>query len=240
MEISARRRQLLESLEKKISYKFKDIEKLNISLIHSSFANENKIVHHKNNERLEFLGDVVLNLVVSEYLYTRFRTLPEGELTKKRATIVCESSLAFGARQLDLGKYILLGKGEESTGGRQRDSILADTFEAVLGAVYMDSNLSQARSFLLDKFESEAIYAFTRGNLFKDYKTELQEFLQKIKADRIDYRVEKEMGPDHDKRFYINVIVENKVIGKGIGKNKKDAEQMAAKQALLNVEEKNG
>lgn len=235
MKISSDRKSVLKELEKTINYRFKDITSLNTALIHSSFANENKLLVHKNNERLEFLGDVVLNLIVSQYLYKRFETSPEGELTKKRATIVCESSLAFAARKLNLGRYILLGKGEESTGGRNRESILADTFEAVLGAIYIDGSLASAQKFLLDIFEEEAIYAFTTGNLFTDYKTELQEILQRNTNEKIEYTVEKEVGPDHSKKFYMNVIVENKVIGKGIGKNKKEAEQMAAKQALYKL-----
>lgn len=235
VKISSDRRLILEELEKVIKYKFNDIGRLNVALTHSSFANENKLLVHKNNERLEFLGDVVLNLIVSQYLYSRFEESPEGDLTKKRATIVCESSLAFASRKLNLGKYILLGKGEESTGGRSRESILADTFEAVLGAIYIDGGLKATENFLLGIFEEEAIYAFTTGNLFTDYKTELQETLQKNTNEKIEYTVEKEVGPDHSKKFYMNVIVENKVIGKGIGKNKKEAEQMAAKQALYKM-----
>ena len=194
---------------------------------------------NENNERLEFLGDAIIGLIVSQYLYDRFEELPEGELTKKRAAIVCESSLAFAARKIDLGAYILLGKGEETTGGRNRDSILADAFEALAGAIFLDGGLDNTRQYLIGMFEEEVIYAISKGSLFIDYKTELQEVLQKRTKSKIEYEVEREVGPDHNKKFYMNVIVENKVIGSGMGRNKKEAEQMAAKQALLRIGEKN-
>lgn len=236
MNISLERRRKLEELQTIIDYRFRDIEILNTSLTHSSYANESKS-DVTSNERLEFLGDVVVDLVVSEYLYNRFTELPEGELTKRRASVVCESSLAFAARKIKLGDYLLLGKGEESTGGRNRDSILADAFEALTGAIYIDGNYESARSFLLVNFEEEVIYALSKGTLFKDYKTELQELLQRRTKSKIEYVVEKEDGPDHRKKFYMNVIVENKVIGKGMGRNKKEAEQNAAKQALMKLGE---
>ncbi|NLV76393.1 MAG: ribonuclease III [Tissierellia bacterium] len=226
-------------MQKKINYFFKDIELLNISLTHSSYSNENKMRANENNERLEFLGDAIIGLVVSEYLYNRFKEFPEGEMTKKRAAIVCESSLAFAARKINLGDYILLGKGEEATGGRNRDSILADAFEALAGAIFIDGGLNSTRNYLLGMFEEEVIYAISKGNLFIDYKTELQEVLQKKGKPKIEYNVEKEVGPDHNKKFYMNVIVENKIIGSGMGRNKKEAEQMAAKQALIRIGEEN-
>lgn len=232
MKISSERKKSLDEIQLNINYKFKDINLINTSLTHSSYANESKMRIYENNERLEFLGDVVVNLVVSEYLYHRFSELPEGELTKKRATIVCESSLAFAARKIKLGEYLLLGKGEEATGGRGRESILADTFEALTGAIYIDGGLTNTREFLLGMFEQEVIYALSKGNLFIDYKTELQETLQKRTKSKIEYNVAKEVGPDHNKKFYMDVIVENKVIGSGMGRNKKEAEQMAARQAL--------
>lgn len=232
MKISSERKKSLDEIQLNINYKFKDINLINTSLTHSSYANESKMRIYENNERLEFLGDVVVNLVVSEYLYHRFSELPEGELTKKRATIVCESSLAFAARKIKLGEYLLLGKGEEATGGRGRESILADTFEALTGAIYIDGGLTNTREFLLGMFEQEVIYALSKGNLFIDYKTELQETLQKRTKSKIEYKVVKEVGPDHNKKFYMDVIVENKIIGSGMGRNKKEAEQMAARQAL--------
>ncbi len=239
MRISYRRKEKLEEIQKKINYFFKDIELLNISLTHSSYSNENKMRANENNERLEFLGDAIIGLVVSEYLYNRFKEFPEGEMTKKRAAIVCESSLAFAARKINLGDYILLGKGEEATGGRNRDSILADAFEALAGAIFIDGGLNSTRNYLLGMFEEEVIYAISKGNLFIDYKTELQEVLQKKGKPKIEYNVEKEVGPDHNKKFYMNVIVENKIIGSGMGRNKKEAEQMAAKQALIRIGEEN-
>ena len=240
MKISSERKKSLDEIQLNINYKFKDINLINTSLTHSSYANESKMRIYENNERLEFLGDVVVNLVVSEYLYHRFSELPEGELTKKRATIVCESSLAFAARKIKLGEYLLLGKGEEATGGRGRESILADTFEALTGAIYIDGGLTNTREFLLGMFEQEVIYALSKGNLFIDYKTELQETLQKRTKSKIEYKVVKEVGPDHNKKFYMDVIVENKVIGSGMGRNKKEAEQMAAKQALDRIGKENG
>ncbi|MCF6466408.1 ribonuclease III [Clostridium sp. Cult2] len=228
---------ILNKLQSEIGYQFKDIKLLNTALTHSSYANENKDKNSESNERLEFLGDSVISLVVSDYLYKRFTEFPEGELTKRRATVVCESSLAFAARKISLGDYLLLGKGEEATGGRNRDSILADAFEALTGGIYVDGGLKKTEEYLLELFEQEVIYALSKGNLFIDYKTELQEVLQKRAKSKIEYKVEKEVGPDHNKKFYMNVIVENKVIGSGLGRNKKEAEQMAAKQALLKIGE---
>ncbi|NLJ98592.1 MAG: ribonuclease III [Tissierellia bacterium] len=238
MKLSPKRRKMLVEIQSDIDYSFDDLKLLNTSLTHSSYANENRMKNYENNERLEFLGDVVVNLIVSQYLYTSFAELPEGELTKKRATIVCESSLAFAARKINLGDYLLLGKGEEVTGGRNRDSILADAFEALVGAIYIDGGLEGTRQFLLGMFEQEVIYALSKGNLFIDYKTELQEVVQKNTRAKIEYIVEKEVGPDHNKKFYMNAIIENKIIGKGMGRNKKEAEQMAAKEALYHMGEK--
>lgn len=237
MIIMSERRKKLEELQASINYKFNNIELLNTSLTHSSYANESRQEGVVSNERLEFLGDVVIDLVVSEYLYQKLAELPEGELTKRRASVVCESSLAFVAHKIKLGDYLLLGKGEEATGGRKRDSILADAFEALAGAIYIDGKYEAARDFLLKNFEEEIIYALSKGSLFKDYKTELQEILQRKTKSKIEYVVEKEDGPDHRKKFYMNVIVDQKVIGKGMGRNKKEAEQNAAKQALMNLGE---
>ncbi|MBU5314199.1 ribonuclease III [Tissierella carlieri] len=216
-----------------LNYKFRNISLLKTALTHSSYANENKMKITDNNERLEFLGDTILNLIVSQYLYKKYPYYPEGELTKIRAKVVCESSLAFAARKIDLGKYLLLGKGEEATGGRDRDSILADASEALVGAVYMDSDFQVVNKLLLENFEADIVYAVAKGALFIDYKTELQENLQKITRAKIEYKVVKEEGPDHNKIFYMDVIVDNKTVGTGTGRNKKEAEQMAAKEALL-------
>ena len=228
----------LGSLEENLSYKFKSIELLRMALTHSSYANENKMKITENNERLEFLGDAILNLIVSQYLYKKYPDYPEGELTKIRATVVCESSLAFAARKIDLGKYLLLGKGEEATGGRERESILADASEALVGAIYIDSDFEMTNKLLLKNFEDDIVYAVAKGALFIDYKTELQERFQRKGKVKIEYRVLKEVGPDHDKVFHMDVIVNDKTVGEGHGRNKKDAEQMAAKEALLTIDGK--
>lgn len=224
---------LLEPVQLNLNYKFKNIRLLKTALTHSSYANENKMKITENNERLEFLGDTILNLIVSQYLYKKYPNYPEGELTKIRAKVVCESSLAFAARKIDLGKYLLLGKGEEATGGRDRESILADASEALTGAIYIDSDFETVNRLLLKNFETDLVYAVAKGALFIDYKTDLQENLQKITRSKIEYKVDKEEGPDHNKIFHMSVIVESKTVGKGSGRNKKEAEQMAAKEALL-------
>lgn len=223
----------LAPLEENLNYKFKDIKLLKTALTHSSYANENNMKITENNERLEFLGDTILSLIVSQYLYKKYPHYPEGELTKIRAKVVCESSLAFAAKKINLGDFILLGKGEEATGGRKRESILGDASEALVGAVYMDSDFETTNRLMLEKFENDLVHAVAKGSLFIDYKTDLQENLQRRTKAKIEYNVIKEEGPDHNKIFHINVIVDKKVVGKGSGRNKKEAEQMAAKEALL-------
>lgn len=223
----------LKLLEKTLDYKFEDIELLKTALTHSSYANESKMHISQCNERLEFLGDTVLNLVVSHYLYKKYPFYPEGELTKIRAKVVCEPSLAFAARKIHLGKYLFLGKGEESTGGRERESILADASEALIGAIYMDSDITTVTHFLISNFETDIVHAVAKGDLFTDYKTELQEKLQKLTRSKVEYKVVKEEGPDHNKIFYMDVSIDKGTIGSGFGRNKKEAEQMAAKEALI-------
>lgn len=224
-----------EPLQKDLNYFFKNEELLITALTHSSYANENKLGVEDYNERLEFLGDTVLGLIVSQYLYKKYPHYPEGELTKIRAKVVCESSLAKAAEKIDLGKFLLLGKGEEITGGRSRESILADASEAITGAIYMDSDFETVNRLMLDRFELDIVHAVFKGNLFIDYKTELQEILQKTNRSRLQYLVYKEEGPDHNKIFYMNVIVNEVIIGTGDGRNKKEAEQAAAKDALQNM-----
>ena len=202
-------------------------------MTHSSYANEHKMALVENNERLEFLGDAILNLVVSQYLYKKYPNHPEGELTKIRAKVVCESSLAYAAKKIEVGKFLLLGKGEEATGGRERESLLADAAEAIVGAIYMDSDFETTNMVLLTNFEEDIVHAVAKGDLFIDYKTELQEIIQKNGKSNMEYRVIKEEGPDHNKKFYMDLLVDNETIGTGRGKNKKDAEQMAAKEALI-------
>ncbi len=231
MKLDKKRLEQIKEFQDIIKYQFKKTNIINEALTHSSYSNEYRGKYIYNNERLEFLGDSVLDTVVSEYVYLRYKNLPEGELTKIRANVVCESSLARQAKSINLGKYLLLGKGEEVTGGRDRISILADTFEAVIGALYLDGGIETARKFILNMLE-ESIKLASTGNLFKDYKTDLQELLQSKFDDKISYRVVSETGPDHDKTFEVEVVLGKKVLGKGQGKSKKEAEQSAAKRAL--------
>lgn len=219
------------TLQRTINYQFNNIGILKEALTHSSYANESKNKKIRYNERLEFLGDSVLGLVISEYIFARYKHLPEGELTKVRASVVCEPSLAIQARNIELGKYLLLGKGEEFTGGRERESILADALEALIGAIYIDSGIDQARNFILNHFMG-SIKLASKGSLFKDYKTDLQELLQSKGLEKITYKVVNEHGPDHNKIFDVEVLLGDTVIGRGSGKSKKEAEQRAAKEGI--------
>lgn len=220
----------ISEFEEEIKYTFKDKELLETALTHSSYANESKNRHCQNNERLEFLGDAVLGIVAAEYLYFHNSHVPEGELTKLRAMMVCEKSLYEFALSMDLGKYLRLGHGEENTGGRERSSILADAFEAVVAAIYIDGGYEAAKKHVTrfaDKFFSSRI----KSNL-KDYKTALQEIVQKNHTETLLYVLASEKGPDHDKEFVVEVHLNSNVIGTGKGGSKKEAEQMAAKEAL--------
>lgn len=221
--------------QKKIDYEFKDYNTARTALTHSSYANERKGRNISYNERLEFLGDSVLSIVVSDYIFKKCPSRPEGELTKLRATIVCEGALAIGARESELGKYLYLGKGEEFTGGRERDSVLADAFEAVIGALYLDGGIEKSRDFIFSYLGGVIERALSGEDLFKDYKTQLQELLQRENSVKIEYRLEKEDGPDHNKVFYTGVYVDGEVRGIGSGRNKKESEQNAAKEALSKV-----
>ncbi len=216
-------------LEEAIGYHFKNQELIHEALSHSSYANEKK-KQRQSNERLEFLGDSVLSVVVSQYLFEHHPDLPEGELTRIRAALVCEKSLHKFALKISLGNYLLLGKGEEHTGGRERPSILADAFEAVIAAVYLDGGLEAARTHILHFIPKNI--PENRSMLFGDYKTALQEVIQKNPEEKIDYKLIEESGPDHNKTFVVEVCLNSNVIGKGIGKSKKEAEQMAAQEAL--------
>ncbi len=219
----------MKILQQNLNYQFKNINLLKNALTHSSYANEVRAAG-SSNERLEFLGDAVLSIIVSSYLYAEYPNLPEGELTRKRATLVCEKSLCSFSRELEIGKYLLLGKGEEHNGGRERDSILADAFEAVLAAMYLDGGMEVAKNhvmrFVLREEKSHTPAAF------KDYKTLLQEIIQRNPEEAVTYILTDEKGPDHDKEFTVEVHLNSNTIGRGVGKNKKQAEQMAAKQAL--------
>jgi ribonuclease-3 len=208
---------------------FRNKELLYEALSHSSYANEKK-KQRRSNERLEFLGDSVLSSVVSQYLFQNYPDLPEGELTKIRAALVCEKSLHRFALQIRLGEFLLLGKGETHTGGRERPSILADAFEAVIAAIYLDAGLEIARAHIL-RFIPKNIPE-NRSMLFGDYKTALQEVVQKNPEEKVEYLLIDESGPDHSKTFAVEVCLNSNVIGRGKGRSKKEAEQMAAKEAL--------
>lgn len=223
----------VHEFEKKINYKFNNIEILEKSLTHSSYSNEDKAYSNVNNERLEFLGDAVLSISVSRYIFDEFPNYPEGDLTKLRSQVVCEDTLSLVAANLNLGKYLLLGKGEEASGGRERKSILADAVEAVIAAIYLDGGYKQAEKFVLDNL-TKYIKLAVKGKVVTDFKSFLQEYYQSISQFcKIRYVVTKEEGPDHEKVFHVNVVVNKNVVGKGVGKNKKIAEQNAAKDALI-------
>ena len=214
-----------------IGYQFTDESYLKIALTHSSYANENRNKNVQYNERLEFLGDSVLGLIVSRYIFENFPQLPEGKLTKMRAAVVCERSLWECAVNIDLGKYLILGNGEEHMGGRTRMSILADAFEALIAAIYLDSGIETVREWVMGQLY-ETIMEASRGKMFKDYKTEFQEVVQKNGDVNIRYEVVGESGPDHDKIFVVNVYLNGELMGSGEGSSKKKAEQQAAQNAL--------
>ena len=218
----------IQQLQQVIHYQFHNITFLEVALTHSSYANEMR--HQvRYNERQEFLGDAVLSIIVSDYLFNNY-TVPEGDLTKLRAALVCERSLDVMANKIGLGDYLRLGHGEEMTGGRTRPSIIADAFEALIAAIYLDSGIESAREFVLpfviEMLEHEDSLSF------KDYKTILQEIIQQNPEEQLVYKLVGEKGPDHDKRFVVEVLLNSNVIGKGQGRSKKTAEQMAAKEAL--------
>lgn len=220
-----------KEFEKKIGYTFKNLEYLEIALTHSSFHKE-KNIGHKDNERLEFLGDAFFDAIISVELFKRMGQGTEGKLTKTRALIVCEQSLAQVGRNLQVGRYINMGHGEESAGGRKKDSIIADAMEAVIGALYLDGGYTAAEKFVVRAF-SETIDKAVEGKLFSDYKSEVQELLQKKgKAVNISYEIDREVGPAHDKTFYVHLECNGQVLGTGMGKSKKEAEQNAAKATL--------
>lgn len=228
-------KEVLDELQEKIGYRFQDVNLLKQALTHSSFANEQKVNKLKNYERLEFLGDAVLELVSSEFLFIENPDMPEGQLTKLRASMVCEPALAYCAKDLDIGSYLLLGRGEEATGGRKRDSITSDVMEAIIGAIYLDSGLENAKKhiyrFILSDLEHKI--------LFFDSKTILQEEIQKKKDARLRYELVGETGPEHDKQFHVEAYLNNVLIGTGAGRTKKAAEQQAAYEALLKMKSNN-
>jgi ribonuclease-3 len=221
----------VSELENVIDYTFKNKKNILLAMTHSSFANENKNVKLSSNERLEFLGDAVLNIVISEAIYLKYSNLTEGEMTKVRANIVCEPSLMKCANEIHIGNFLLLGKGEELTGGRTRTSILSDAFEALIGAIYLDGGMKNAKMFIHSRM-GKLIEDSVKGFIFMDFKTQLQEMVQKDGEKKIVYEIIDEKGPDHEKTFIVQVKVMEKVLGVGNGKSKKEAEQAAAKSAL--------
>ena len=219
----------LDLLEERIKYKFNNNNLLKQAITHSSYTNEQKINKMLNYERLEFLGDAVLELVSSEFLFNAHQNIPEGELTKMRASMVCEPSLAFCARDLEIGEFLYLGKGEESTGGRKRDSITSDAMEALIGAIYIDGGMEEAKAFINRFILSD----LEKKQLFYDSKTNLQELIQGKFKKEFEYILLSEEGPEHNKVFHVEIRMEQKVIGAGMGRTKKAAEQQAAYEALL-------
>ncbi|MFU0790918.1 ribonuclease III [Virgibacillus proomii] len=220
----------VEQLEKQLNLRFHNRSLIIQAFTHSSYVNEHREKVISDNERLEFLGDAVLELGVSQYLFRTNAQMPEGEMTKLRAAIVCEPSLAGFARSLKFGNYLLLGKGEEQTGGRDRDTLLADVFEAFLGALYLDQGFERTIQFL----ERHVFPKITNGAFSHamDYKSQLQELIQQVKHQSVEYKIVEERGPSHDKEFMANALIEGTVYGSGAGRTKKEAEQRAAKAAI--------
>ena len=218
----------LKEFQARIGYEFNNINLLRQALTHSSYANEKHMKKLSDNERLEFLGDAVLEVVSSEFLYQNYTDVPEGELTKLRASIVCEPTLALCTKEMDLGRYIYLGKGEDHTGGRKRKSILSDALEAVIGAIYLDGGFANAKEFVLKYILTD----IEHKQLFYDSKTILQEVVQG-EHEKLTYDLISENGPDHNKSFTVEARVGSRVLGEGTGRTKKAAEQEAAYKALL-------
>ena len=224
----------MEELEKKLNYTFRDRGLLSEALSHSYYANEHRSAHLRSNERLEFLGDSILGLVVADHLYRTRPDLPEGDLTRIRAALVCEGSLVQVAKSLDLGSYLKLGKGEAHGGGRARPSIQADAVEAMLAAVYLDGGIGQARKLIHDLVLTDEKEKTAAG---RDFKTALQELVQRESGQVLTYRLTGESGPDHAKTFCMEVQLNGKAIGAGQGRSKKEAEQAAAKAAVASLEQ---
>lgn len=225
-----------DSLEKRIGYKFRDKSLLTVALTHSSFTNEKKARGEESacNERLEFLGDSVLSLVTSTHIFEEYKDLQEGDLTKIRAAVVCEKALAKYAAEIELGRYMYLGRGEDMNNGRERASITSDAFEALLAAMFIDSgnDVGPVRRFVLPFIDAE-IGHIRSGGAFEDYKTALQQIIQQANSEKLEYVLVGESGPDHDKVFEIEARLNSNVIGHGKAGSKREAEQLAAKEALL-------
>ena len=219
----------LSGLEQRIGYRFQDRSLFVKALTHSSYVNEHKMDKLQCNERLEFLGDAVLEIVSSEFLYEKFPEKPEGELTRIRASMVCEPTLAFCADGIELGSYLRLGRGEDSTGGRQRHSVVSDAMEALIGAIYLDGGFANAKEFI----HSFVLNDMEHKQLFYDSKTILQEMVQAEARHNVEYLLLKEEGPDHNKTFEVSALLDGREIGRGSGRTKKAAEQVAAYHGIL-------
>ena len=226
----------LAELEVKIGYKFKNIEHLKTALTHSSYSNELKLKGKivECNERIEFLGDSVLSIIAADYLYNKYPDFPEGELTRRRAVIVCRDALSSYAKSFDLGDFLFLGNGEEKNNARERKSLLENTFEALMGAIYLDGapDRMQFIARLMRPFFERELDAWEKGKIVKDYKSELQQIIQQSGVDTLSYVMTGSSGPDHEKIFEVEAHLNSNIIGKGTGKTKREAEQNAAKEAL--------
>ncbi len=223
----------IKEFQQEIGYEFKDENLLKQALTHSSYANEKHMKRLSDNERLEFLGDAVLETVSSEFLYLNYKNLPEGDLTRLRASMVCEPTLAFCTKDMQLGEYIFLGKGEDMTGGRQRKSVLSDALEAVIGAIFLDGGFFAARDFVLKYIMTD----IEHKRMFFDSKTILQEVCQAQFKKNVTYQLVSEKGPDHAKEFTVEVLVGQEVLGIGMGNTKKSAEQEAAYHGLIRLKQ---
>ncbi len=221
----------LNELEERIRYTFKNRNLLVQALTHSSYANEHRLDHSRCNERLEFLGDAVLEIVISDFLFHKYDTLSEGDLTKIRASIVCEPTLAYCAADLSLGSYLYLGKGEDATGGRSRNSVVSDALEALIGAVYLDGGFANAKEFI----HGFILNDMEHKQLFYDSKTILQEMVQSRQGEALTYEMLKEEGPDHNKSFEVCAKIGAQEIGRGVGRTKKAAEQVAAYNGIIKL-----
>jgi len=221
----------ITELQEKLNYKFKDVSVLNIALTHPSYLNEKKQSRLRSNQRLEFFGDSVLSMAVSEYIFTNLKSFPEGKLTELRSKVVCEESLALMAESFDLGSYLILGNGEIKSGGNKRPSTLSDAMEAVIAAVYIDGGFDAAKKFVLDNLSSKIDALSENGGYMDNYKTKLQELVQS-EGKRVSYKVISESGPEHAKTFEVAAFVDDIEVAVGSGSSKKRAEQEAAKKAL--------
>lgn len=235
-DVSSQQEENIRELSEKLEYRFRDRHLLLTALTHSSYVNENKFPYSKNNERLEYLGDAILDAVISDYLYRKYQEAEEGALTKERAAIVCEASLFLCGERLGIGQYLILGKGEEHNGGRTRASMVADAVEAIIGAVYIDGGWAAAQKTALHILK-DVMEKASAGGLNRDYKSLIQERFQAEGETSISYVVVKEKGPDHNKTFYMDLIINGKVRGHGAGKSKKEAEQKAAQSVYESGEQ---